>query len=192
MIQKGVLVDSVQQVNSMKTEISRLKKGDKLSRISFMEVLGSNSQSVHVRNEDGLEWYIGGSIVEDECYSTHYDSEEKIGKVEIAEILMGAKDAIIQVCFHKQATAETIKEQLESLAKMSRTQALKDITTLLKGAERVMIGQVVGSEPVLGRSILLDLEKKKEIKGDWDARTRQVDHRTIKWLVYKNVKYIVK
>ena len=153
----------------MKTNMSKLKKGDYLSRISFMKVVGGSTQygGFTVSNEDGFSWNIGSSIIKQECFSTQFKEEVKTPKTKIAEILMNANDAIIQVCFEKA-----------------------------NGDERILTGYVIGAEVVLGRTIAIDIEKPKKIRkgkdGDYDERQRLVDHRTLKWLVYKNVKYFVK
>jgi hypothetical protein len=121
-----------------------------------------------VSNEDSFEWNIGSNIIKEECYSTQFKETIKTPKTGIAEILMNANDAIIQVCFEKA-----------------------------NGDERILTGYVIGAEVVLGRTIAIDIEKPKKIrKGkddkEYDERQRLVDHRTLKWLIYKNVKYSVK
>lgn len=154
-----------------KTDTSLLKVGDRLSRISFMEVtdIAFSGRSIRVKNEDGFEWTIEGGIVSQECDSLYVDEEVKMSKTGIAEILVSAKDAIIQVCFDKA-----------------------------DGTERVLTGYVLGAEPLLGRTVVIDLEKPKKLRKtkepgvEWDERQRQVDHRTLKWLIYKGVKYKVK
>lgn len=59
--------------------------------------------------------------------------------------------------------------------------------TKAEGEERVLRGRLVQPEPLLGRSQVedLDIDRSKH-------RIRQVDHRTIKWLIVGNVKYTVK
>jgi len=154
----------------MKTNMSKLSRGDYLSRVSFMQVQAGSTQhgGFTVANEDGFVWGIGSNIIKEECYSTQYKEEVKTPKTGIAEILMNANDAIIQVCFDKA-----------------------------NGDERILTGYVIGAEVVLGRTIAIDIEKPKVIrKGkddkEFDERQRLVDHRTLKWLIYKNVKYFVK
>ena len=121
-----------------------------------------------VSNEDGFSWNIGTSIIKAECESIQFDSVVKTPKTGIAEILMNARDAIIQVCFDKA-----------------------------DGAERILTGYVIGAEVVLGRTIAIDIEKPKTIRkgkdgSEYDERQRLVDHRTLKWLIYKGIKYSVK
>jgi hypothetical protein len=70
---------------------------------------------------------------------------------------------------------------------------LKDKTRLsalvkdvLEGSVCQMICHLVEAENMLGRSTVIDLSAKTENKF------RQVDHRTIEWLILKNVKYVLK
>lgn len=150
--------------------MAKVKKGDYLSRISFMKVGGGTYRhgGFTVSNEDGFTWYIGSNIIKAECESTQHTETVKTPKTGIAEILMNARDAIIQVCFDKA-----------------------------DGTERTLTGYVIGAEVVLGRTIAIDIEKPKKIREgkdgkEYDERQRLVDHRTLKWLVYKGVKYSVK
>lgn len=174
----------------------QIKRGDWLSRISFMQVVTTNSMSTTVRNEDGLEWNIGNAIVAQECYSTHFSEEVTLSKTQLAEKLVEARDAIIIVNFYKQPTAADIVEKMVIFSgeqKLSK----KDAESMLKGEERTMIGYVVGTEPILGRSMVIDVELEKIISPtktgeNYDKRLRQVDHRSLNWLIYKNVKYTLK
>ena len=53
----------------------------------------------------------------------------------------------------------------------------------LVGHEQTMVCRLSKAEGKLGRSLVIDLPTQGY---------RQVDHRTLKWLVIDNVKYIVK
>jgi len=150
--------------------MAKVKKGDYLSRISFMKVEGGDTRigGFSVTNEDGFGWNIASNIIKAECNSTQHTETIKTPKTGIAEILMNARDAIIKVCFEKA-----------------------------DGTERTLTGYVIGAEVVLGRTIAIDIEKPKKLrKGkdgkDYDERQRLVDHRTLKWLIYKGVKYSVR
>jgi hypothetical protein len=152
----------------MKTDVTKLKTGDRLSRISFMEVQKVLPGGVQVVNEEDFSWTIGEGIVAEECYSVNYVLEQAVTKTELAETLMNARDAIVKVVFDKA-----------------------------DGTERTLVGYVIGAEVVLGRTIAIDLEKPREIKKnkdgeEYDTRQRLVDHRTLKSLIYKNVKYVLK
>ncbi|MGA1265450.1 MAG: hypothetical protein ACO331_16350, partial [Prochlorothrix sp.] len=65
---------------------------------------------------------------------------------------------------------------------------LKKISkSLLEGEERILTGYFVKVNPGLGRSLVIDLEV-----ADDKNRLRQIDHRTINWIIFKGIKYIVK
>ncbi len=55
------------------------------------------------------------------------------------------------------------------------------------GEDRVMKCRLVRAEPLLGRSMVEDLEI-----ADPKKRIRLVDHRTLKWIITDGVKYVVK
>ena len=55
-----------------------------------------------------------------------------------------------------------------------------------EGGERILTGRLLSTEPLLGRSYFDDLEIAD------GHRLRQVDHRTIKWLILNKKKYVVK
>ena len=149
-----------------------------------------------VKNEDGFQWQIAKNIVEEECYSIYEDNVKKVSRTELAEILMNARDAIVEVNFNKQASADTVHAKLTEADGKKVTKKL--LGDLLKGEERTMVGYVIAVEPVLGRSVMIDLEQKKVLKPtkdpavQWDARQRQVDHRTLNSVVYKGIRYSVK
>lgn len=180
----------------MKTRHEELKKGDFLSMITFMKVTEKAYNGIQVVDEDGKNLNIGHGVFESNIYSTQFTEEKKVSKTELAEILISARDAVIQVNFNKQASADTIhKKLIDADGKQIRKKLLAN---LLKGEERTLTGYVIGSEQILGRSVVIDLEIEKKLlltkneTSEWDQRQRQVDHRTINWLIYKNVKYISK
>lgn len=66
--------------------------------------------------------------------------------------------------------------------------ALKNISKeAIAGEERTLVGYLLNVEPKMGRSVAIDLE----VPFD-RHRIRQIDHRTLNWLILKNVKYVVK
>ncbi len=54
------------------------------------------------------------------------------------------------------------------------------------GTNRTLVGHLISAEPKMGRSNVVDLEV---VTGH---NTRQVDHRTLQYLVLKGIKYTVK
>ena len=57
------------------------------------------------------------------------------------------------------------------------------LSKALTQSKRSMItGYIVNTENSLGRSTVIDLK---------ENTVKQVDHRTIEWIVFKNVKYLI-
>lgn len=160
---------------------SDLKVGDFVSRISYCKITKTEPTRIWVENESKYGWNIGKEIVEKEMFpASHYSSIEKCTMTRLAELIMNAKDAAFTVCFEYKLTPEHIETILDENKNATNKKLSK---LVLSGNTRVLIGRLDRGEPTLGRSRVIDLEV-----GGY----RFVDHRTIKWFVYKNVKYELK
>lgn len=115
--------------------------------------------------------------------ASSFGSEEKISLTKVAAVLEQAREACFTACF---TTKVDEKEIAEKLAKATLND-LKNSKTLaseiLTGKEHTLVGRLSRGEGKLGRSLVIDLPTQFY---------RQVDHRTLRWLVLKNVKYTVK
>jgi hypothetical protein len=98
----------------------------------------------------------GKELIENAFSADQVHETIKVTKTQAAEILVGSINRPFTVCFIKS-----------------------------DGTERKLRGRLFKPEPLLGRSMVEDLD----IKG---SRLRQVDHRTIEWIVVEGVKYVVK
>lgn len=113
-----------------------------------------------------------------------YEKEEKIALTKLVKILKEAHSTVFQVCFTCKTDEKQVQEKLAALSEKE----FKDVKTLSKelllGRESVLTGRLSLSPEgkVLGRSLI------RAFDGSPFA---QVDHRTIKSLILKNVKYIV-
>ena len=58
--------------------------------------------------------------------------------------------------------------------------------TKADGAERVIVARLVDTENHMGRSNVIDLEVST------GTPTRQIDHRTLEYVILNDVKYVVK
>ena len=123
-----------------------------------------------------LETMYGGS---------HYERVVYMNKTGLAELLMSVKDVIFTVNFYKQVSENSIEDQLMS-ADVSSFSDRSFAKSLIQGEERTMTCHMVEVENDLGRSVVVDL------KTDHEYKIRQVDHRTINWIIFKNVKYELK
>ena len=128
------------------------------------------------------------SIIEEGMDSGNQFSEtRKVTKERLVKILESTQGSIFTVNFNKQATRERGEEKLRTVSVedlATKGERLKLMENLLKGEERTIRGKVVKVEPKLGRTQVID----QDIDGD--HRERLVDHRTINWLIFKNVKYV--
>lgn len=171
----------------------KLKGGDKLSRISYVTVIDTDYNSVQVKNEEGLIWDITKDIVAKECYSANqFNEEREVSRTELIEIFNNVGNAVFTVNFDKLPTAEDFLKLTRGEEGVIRS--FKDMEKdfkKLKGENRTLVGYLVKPENGFGRSLVIDLEADttKESKA---PKFRQVDHRSLNWLICKNTKYIVK
>lgn len=87
--------------------------------------------------------------------------------------------------FRKQTTPEQVEERLKaaSLADIKKPGFAKG---LVEGKSCTMICHLIKAENNLGRSLVIDLT------AEGDNKIRQIDHRTIESITFKNVKYVLK
>lgn len=180
----------------MSCDTQKIQKENYLSETQYYKVVGKNPQSIQVVNERGLSFSIGNNIVSEGIFSAdQFLTEEKVTRTELIEIFSKVGNTIFTVNFNKQPTASQINEAIESTNK-GKILPIKDMKKLIKeafkGEERTLVGYLINTETGFGRSTVIDLEADKGSNPEYDGRLRQVDHRTLNWLIYKNVKYIVK
>lgn len=174
-----------------KCEASKLEVGEKLSRISYMTVKGKQGGYITVENEGGTQWDISQDIVSKECYSAKQASEEvEVNLTKLIQIFNEVGDTVFTVNFDKLPTHEDfIKLTRDEDSKIRSYADMKKDFKAFRGTNRTLVGYLVRSENGFGRSLVVDLEAEK---GEKKSNLRQVDHRTLNWLIVKNIKYIVK
>lgn len=140
-------------------EFKKIKKGEILSCTMYMEVLEKGLDSIKVKDSYGREFLVKGQkLIEQTMFSSEqYSSEEKVSKTKAAEVLTNARDSVFKVDYIKQ-----------------------------DGEDRTLIGHLLNTENLMGRSDVVDLQ----VTGG--NPMRQVDHRTTKSIILKGVKYTVK
>ncbi len=175
-----------------KCDTSKLKAGDLMSRISYMRIVRDMGTSFEVKNEEGYTWTISKDIVAKECYSAdHYEKEVKVTRTELANFLTDkARDAAFTVQFAKKPTkkraAELLKQMFEEDHKATKKFYTGVATAALSGEKRVLRGRLLGEEQRMGRTQVVDLD----IESGHNAR--QVDHRTIDYIICRNKKMVAK
>lgn len=91
-------------------------------------------------------------------------------------------DAVERV---KQATVGTIESVVLDLIN-------NPITNVIPGDLRVMRGRHYRNINDLGRVSFIDMEVTDPVKGDYDPRVKQVDPRTIQYIIVNDTKYTLK
>lgn len=166
-----------------------------LSETQYYKVLDNTGLGgIRVRNERGKEFTIGNGIIAEGSYTNDQFTEEQlVSRTELIDIFNNVGSHVFTVTFNKQPKAKDINKALESLNKgkiLSNKEIKATIKKVYEGTERTLVGYLLKTETGFGRSMVIDLEV--EPHPDNEVRIRQVDHRTISELIYKNVRYYVK
>ena len=129
--------------------------------------------------------------------ASQYQIEKSITRTEVNNILANIGQQIFTINFNKQVKQDDIKNKLLTAIKdeegnpLTYEQIEKNLKIiskeLNKGEERTLIGYLLEINNEMGRSSAIDLEIERG-----QNRLRQIDHRTINYLIFKNTKYLVK
>lgn len=117
--------------------------------------------------------------------ANQFSETKKLSRTGIVNIMEHTNGGIFTVNFNKQITKEYGERQLSEMDpdELKTDEGRSRImNALLKGESRTLRGKIQNTEPKMGRSQVIDLDVNER---------RLVDHRTINWLIYKNVKFIV-
>ena len=176
---------------SNRSIFDKINTGDFMSETQYYRVSQKFDDRIKVVNERGFEFDIGKNIIEEGLYSAHqFDHEYPVTRTELINKLSTAGDCVFMVNFNKKIDRRKLEEKLNHLVRNSTD--LSHIASELrkeihkKGENRTLIGYLVKMETGFGRSVVVDLE------AEGSSNLKQVDHRTLNWMIYKNVKYIVK
>lgn len=179
------------------TDTSKLSVGQFLSETQYYKIVNIVGPMVEVENERGFTFSINKNIIEEGIYTADQFTEEvKVSRTELINIFTNLGDTVFTVCFNKQPKPEDINDAIASANKgkiIPIAELQKIVKEAYKGEERILTGYMINVETGFGRSTVIDLEAdKSKSTENWDSRLRQVDHRSLQWLIYKNKKYIVK
>lgn len=177
----------------MAVDTGKLKIGDRLSETQYYEVVKLGVSRITVRNERGYQFDIDFEVVREGLESAdQYTEEQTVTLTKLGEIFESVGNTIFMVNFTKKPTVKNVlpklKEILEKKSEFSSDKQLKETAEdLITGESRTLTGYLLSVDRQTGRSMVVDLE----IPHDKN-RIRQVDNRTLKWLIFKGVKYILK
>ncbi len=185
-----------------------LKKGAILSESSFFVVKDVQNKGVLMVDDLGNEILIGNEYVEKVLNSADfYEKEEPKTMTELADIFINSPRIALTASFitkdkpkTKKAFDAEVAEAIEKVqnakvgdvAKIMLNIIEKPITKMIPGSERVIRGRHYGHVDDLGRVHFIDMELPKDESKDYDVRKREVDPRTLQYLIVNKVKYYLK
>ncbi len=189
-------------------QVNNLRVGSILSETSFFVVKSVEKDHVKVTDDLGNKLEIGLPYVEAVLQSADlYDKEEYKTMTELADILINSPRIAMTVAFYKKDVAKTqkaYKAEVEAAIKEVQEATVSKVEGLLKnlienpisktipGDLRIMKGRHYGQVDDLGRVHFVDMEQDKGTKADSDARMRQIDPRTIVYIIVSGTKYSLK
>lgn len=132
---------------------------------------------------DGKDIVVSRDILEHEMYSANvFAEEEKLPLTKVVKIFKEANSVAFTICFNTKVDEKAVQERLASLTEKEFNDKKALAKELLSGSEKIVVGRKTQTEGKVGRSLVLGLPANNFIS---------VDHRTINWLIIKNVKYLV-
>lgn len=137
--------------------------------------------AVELMTAQGKTIRIAQNVLEEDSYSAdHFEKEIKCTMTELSGILQGARDSVFKVQFQTKVDEKLIQQRLAGLTKAQIGQPTEVAKAITVGETVALVGHLVKSEQHLGRTLIIDLASNGY---------RQVDHRTIQWIILRNVKY---
>jgi|SRR6478736_753032 len=186
-------------------KLTNLKPGSILSETSFYVVKTVNKGQIDVVDDHGNPVTIGDKYAEQILVcADYYEKEEKKTSTELADLFINSPRIAMTVCFitkgkEKTKTAYEAEkkakiDEIQNASLANATKLLNDliehpITRSIPGGERVMKGRHYGHVDEFGRIHFTDMEIAQDKSKDYDVRKREVDPRTIQWLIINKVKY---
>ncbi len=168
-----------------KWDFTKLAVGNTFSGTSYYKATAESGDMV-TTNCAGKDITVGRDILEEQMNNASvFATTEKLSLTKVAKILGEANTACFTVCYSCKVDEKAIKERISGVTatELQDKAKLKALAhEILEGKETTLVGRLSKSIGKLGRSLIIDLPTQGY---------RLVDHRTLKWLIIKNVKYVV-
>jgi hypothetical protein len=186
------MVQVITDHEKISCNFDKIETGEILAVTYYTKVKKKDGETLILEDLDrGTELSINGKdLIETMQSSSQYDTEEKVSLTRIVDILKHTKGSLFTVCYNKKVSENDVNEALSSINKgkiLSNDEIKRTVKEAYKGEERILTGFLTFIESDFGRSHAIDLSISPE-----KNRVRQIDHRTINWLIVNNVKYYTK
>jgi hypothetical protein len=128
---------------------------------------------------------VSRDVLEHEMYNSKvFGKEEKLALTKVVKLLREANTTVFTICFTCKVDDKEVQEKLKKVSEKDFKDAKNLAKEIFVGREKTIVARLSKSENHLGRSLVLDLAAGGRVYAS-------VDHRNIKWVILKNVKYIV-
>ena len=159
------------------------------SSTNYVKIKSITDTEVEVTSTAGGRWSMSYDLLQKMDSADHFDYEIPLARGELIEMLESTRDTIFTISFKKKIQPKKVAEQLEiegedSIGDLKKAKKLAK--KLLEGENCVIVGKMMNFEPKLGRSMV------KDLRVPFGYNLRQVDHRTVEWIIFKNRKFILK
>jgi hypothetical protein len=166
-----------------------MEVGQWFSSTNYIKIDKVESGKVEVISANGGKWSMSKDLVQKMDSADHFDYEIPMNRGELVEMLENTKDTIFTICFRKKVQPKNISNRIieegeDFVGNLSQCKKLAK--NFLEGELCVMVAKLINLEPKLGRSMV------KDLRVPFGYNLRQVDHRTIEWIIFKNRKFIFK
>lgn len=170
--------------NNMKKEF---KVGEFLSETTYSVIKKVEKDSIVVTS-NGKDFTISKEYAETMLNSsTTFSKTEKRTKTELADIVLNNPKTAMTILYN---TKLDINEVAKELAYKSLSES--EIKSKLEGKERLIEGYHNGNTNDDGRLNFIDVKIEKDSTKSYDNRIRQVDLRSIKYVIVNHVKFELK
>ena len=175
------------------TKFANLKVGEKLSELQYYTVDKITGNEVDLKLDNGQIATVDSKYAEACLISaSQFDSEVTINRTDAINLLGASANLALTVNFNTKvdpkdikAAKKTIADALEGKIKLSVKQANELIDSITEGKDRTMVGRHSGEFNEFGRLKFIDMQ------AGSGFNFRQVDPRTVNWMIIKGIKYNV-
>lgn len=122
--------------------------------------------------------------------TTTFKRLQPVPRSDLIAILESARDGVVRVVFHKKANPDEQEKLLEGARVETRAQRVALVKQILVGERRELKGIVIHTNREWGRTVMVDLDVFFANKdAGLKAAERQIDHRSLVEVTYKNICY---